>query len=321
MKSQNPEFRPGPGFQPVRGLHSRIIGLFENAAPQFFDTIKEQVAYAGANPKISYWMDDRPVQSPKVEGLDGKISIQETFLSYLWAISYAIPVSYDERVNKPRNEPGYAGSVEHKKIVSESENLFRYALSLRERYTEWDIENLPNPQLITPDSLEAEYIDKISAAFLQSVVFILIHEFAHFYLGHLENDNLANKGELVISKSELISDELAADKYAIDVLLEGANHIVPLPTIRVGIVLGLCAVLFLNSSVDGDTHPDPHHRLREALTLMNPEPNDPVWALASMGLAMWAWHYKKPWVGGNTYETLQENFLLMVNQLDRPEYR
>jgi hypothetical protein len=115
MKSINPEFRPGPGFQPVRGLHSRILGLFENAAPQFFDTIKEQIGYAGANPEIAYWMDEIPVRTPKVEGLDGKISIQETFLSYLWALSYSILVSYDERVNRPLNEPIYACSLEPKK--------------------------------------------------------------------------------------------------------------------------------------------------------------------------------------------------------------
>ena len=317
MKNNTLPYKAGPGEQPIRVLHSLILGLFENASQDFQNLLGEQIKYFGADPKITYDVFPSGVEGPCIEGGNGTIYIQETFLSYLWTIAYSHLLLVDEEVTRPQLEENYSRSDDQATLINDAYKLLIYGLKLRVEYIPWTIDELPNPELYSGE--EALYVEKSSAVFLQAIVFILIHEFAHFYLGHLESSELPKLENSEVTgfdwRKQSIDDETKADNYAISIMKEGADFIINRQTIYCGIVIGLIAVLFLSPSLDGDTHPDPHRRLYSALSQMDIEPNNMLWALASTAIALWAHFYQKPPVGGHDYNSLRENFEQMMDEL------
>ncbi|RAK62564.1 phage exclusion protein Lit family protein [Hymenobacter edaphi] len=311
MKDKSFHYPVGPGVQPVRAVHSLILGLFENASPEFSNTLSEQIKYFGANPRITYDIVPDAVEGPFIQGAEGTIYIQETFLSYLWAVTYSHLLLVDEEITRPRIEPDYSRSETQAKLIDDAYNVLIYALGLREVFAPWDTEALPNPEIFAEE--EIHYVGKSSAVFVQAIVFILIHEFAHLYLGHLESG-------VPVDNAESIEDETKADNYAIAVMKEGADFLINKQTVYCGVVVGLIAVLFLNPSLAGDTHPDPHQRLYSALIQMDLEPNNMLWALASTGIALWAHFYRKPRIGGHDLNSLRENFEKMLDELSDPDF-
>ncbi len=49
-------------------------------------------------------------------------------------------------------------------------------------FSVWDKETLPNPELFGRN--ETRFVGLANAIFIYSVQFILLHEFAHIFLGH-----------------------------------------------------------------------------------------------------------------------------------------
>lgn len=324
MKDNKLPYKLGPGTQPVRAVHSLILGLFENASSDFQNLLAEQIKYFGANPKITYDIDPNYIIGPFISGKDGTIYIQESFLSYLWCIAYSQLLLVDEEVARPQLEYNYTRTKEQSNLIDDAYKLLIHALNSRAGYLDWDKESLPNPEAYSDQ--EAHYVEKSSSVFTQAMVFILIHEFAHFYLGHLEDspaqqeNNDASINDNINHKRESIDAETKADNYALSIMKEGADFLIEKQTVYCGIVIGLVAVLFLNPNLDGDTHPDPHRRLYSALCQMDIEPNNMLWALASTSIALWAHFHGKPRLGGHDFNSLRENFEKMMDELSNPDY-
>lgn len=312
---------PGPGYQPVRFLQPMLLGAFENAAPGFLDLLQQQVDYGGANPAVDYEMAAEPAKGPHIEGADGTIWLQETFLSYLWGVSYATLVVYDEMLVRPRITLNYARSAEQQGLINDATALFGYALSLFDYFTPWPLAQLPNPELYSEQ--EAYYVKKADSVFVMAAVFILLHEYAHFYLAHLEGDVARAVDGSTQPVAERKADEFAADRFAIQTMLEGAAHVggAMANTIRNGIVVGLSAILLPHPTLDGgDEHPDPHQRLFAGLSLLGQEPNDNLWGVGAMMLSLWAFAQRKALVGGQPYESLKDLFMVSLDQLNDPRY-
>lgn len=314
---------PGDGTQPVRFLQPFLLGAFENASPDFIELLQDQIQFRTANPAITY--DVRPVRaySPQVDGTEGTISLGETFLSYVWAVTYSTLVAYDEVVARPRITPDFERTPAQQALITDATYLLYYGISLFRELSPWPLAELPNPELYNAD--EAHYVGKADAVFVHASVLVLIHEYAHYYLGHLENDEEHRAAHTSATEAEYKADEEAADKFAIEVMLEGAARAdePTRNTIRLGIVMGLGAILLPAETLDGGSqHPDPHHRLQAGLEAINPDVNDNLWGVGSMLLSWWAMLHDMPPVGGNPYTTLKELFEAGIAQLDRnPVYR
>jgi hypothetical protein len=222
-------------------------------------------------------------------------------------------------VARPQLEPNYSRTEQQEGLINDAMSLFDYGLSLDSTYTHWDLAVLPNPEIWS----EAEniYVEKSGLVFLQATVFIMLHEFGHFYLGHLERDAELLNQNMSLSSEESRAQEQNTDNFATQTMMSGADWHVNRESVTCGIVIGLCAILFLHPSLDGgDHHPDPHRRLHRALVEMELEANNTLWAVASVALAQWAHYHLRPIPGGNTYDTYRENFELIMDQLEDPRY-
>ncbi len=266
-------------------------------------------------------MAPEPAEGPHIEGANGTIWLQETFLSYLWGVAYAALVVYDEVLVRPRITLAYVRSTEQQGLINDAVALFDYALSLFNRYARWPLAQLPNPEFYSEQ--EAYYVSKADAVFVMATVFILLHEYGHFYLDHLEEDEARAASGLVQPVSERKADEFAADRFAIETMLEGATQAdeETANTIRCGVVVGLGAILLPHGTLDGgDEHPDPHQRLHAGLSLLGQAPTDNLWGVGAMMLSLWTIAQRKPPVGGYSYDSLKDLFSVSLDQLNDPSY-
>jgi hypothetical protein len=282
------------------------------------DVFGDQIQYHNAPAQIGYYTGLEPIKGAFID-YRGQIQLQETFLSYLWTVSYSLLVVFEELVVRPQLEKDYQRSAAQQALADNAEQLFAYGRSLRNEYSHWPLNELPNPEIWS--EAENHYVEKSSAAFLQATIFVMLHEFGHFYLGHLEQDAELRKQQQILTSDKSKEQEQDADNFAIQTMMSGADWLVNTATITCGIVIGLCAILFLHKSLDGGPeHPDPHHRLYNALIKMKIEPNNTLWAFASVALVQWSFYTDKPLPGNNKYDTYQENFELMLRQVADPRY-
>ena len=301
------------GTQPIRVLNENIIYWFENVEKDFLETLKNEVNYHALQNGIGYINNETKVNEIAYVDESKKIWIQETFLSYLWSISYGLVVMYDEVIIRPRIENGYIQTLVDIQRVKEAQKLFDYGLSLLKSFSTWDKDNLPNPEYY--DTNDNEYIEKVNSVYLSAVNFVLIHEFAHVILGHIEQDiELAAKGEFT-NREEIKKDEYSADNYSFQTLIDGADYLANQSTIRMGIFAGLFSLLFLSSSLDGDDHPDSDERIKIILEKLNLEETDNLWGIASLALKLWSSHYKIDLKLPDVVETNKDLFYLILERL------
>jgi hypothetical protein len=281
------------GYQPVRVLQLNLAQTLENTNGGFLKLSQELVAKKLLQPGIKYTSNldgigtfiDGHIQTPYVN-TDGEIFIHETFLSYVWCIAYSLWTLYDEAVAKP-SQNLHAGK-QINEIDSEqiriSESVYRHGLSLYVFYSSLIDGKLPNPELYSAE--QSFYIGKSNGLYLQAINFILCHEIAHIYLGHTKEDprNMAD--------SEILIRERAADNAAIDWMLEGVTE-ENKATIHVGILIGLCSLLFLRSTTKSTTHPNADDRIDNLLTLVQPGDNDPMWGIAALAFRLWDDQFQK----------------------------
>jgi hypothetical protein len=309
MKNRGFGLPSGIGKQPIRVLQPLLAQQFENSSPEFRRIIADSIDFCGTSAIITYDVTQAPVDVPEIRGAEGSIRIQETFLSYLWAVTYATVVITNEDIMRPQIEPNYSRTPAQEMLIDDAYSLLSFALYLRKSFAIWDTEHLPNPEIFSQE--EEVIVGQVSAVFCQAVVFILVHEFGHLYLGHLESGPPANKAD---SKA----DETMADLYAIAVMKEGVDTHYNRKTVYCGILAGLIAILFLHLTLDGDSHPDPHQRLYTALCELGLDPNDELWAFASAAIVLWAHNFRSVRLGGHDGTSLRDNFELLLAELADP---
>lgn len=98
------------GTQPTRVLQEFIPSKLENTYPGFSSLVHELISNLNLDPGINYHLNEFPItqninghsQTPFVDG-EKRIHIHETFLSYVWCVSYTLVNFYHEIVSKRAN--------------------------------------------------------------------------------------------------------------------------------------------------------------------------------------------------------------------------
>ncbi len=282
------------GEQPVRVLQHNIIHELENCHDGALEKWLEVITNHGLDNGIDYHISNSPLLAenmlPHVRGT--KISISETFLSYLWCMCYCLIVVADEGMNKTAQ-----GMTPRPEYLQRAEKLFHYAMSLKKVFSEWD-KNLPNPELYDPD--QDEYIEKVNGILLYATIFALAHEIGHVALGHTSTEPSAMKD----SKQ----DETAADEYAAEVLQEASLVSSKRSTVITGGITSVSALLLLDEDIESRTHPDADQRIRSVFEVFDLEDENPTWFQACA--AYWCWNiaYNKGPRFLDSYDTPRQFF-------------
>jgi hypothetical protein len=277
------------GTQPIRVLQFNIPAQFENTNPDFISLTLDTVATKGLQLGIAYVMNEDAIlakvnghlQTPFVDG-KGKIHVHESFLSYVWCVSFSLWVLYDEAVAKPSQNKflGYEKNIINNNLIEQTQQLFDYGLSIIRSFSKWNRSELPNPELY-PDEMEF-YVGRANGIFVNAVNFILCHEFAHVEREHITQIKMGSN-----THSHILMFEKEADKRAIELMLDGATE-QNRYTRQLGILVGLCCLLFFKKETTGaPTHPDVDDRIHGYLTALNLDSESPLWGVAAMAIRLW----------------------------------
>ncbi len=273
------------GVQPVRVLKWNIAYVLENAHPAFAREFHAVLQRHGLAPCIAYDCSERGIlergfpDDQLVPHVDGKkqITIQETFLSMVWAMCYSHLALFEELHSKPILNHRYGhGHVVDQRAVRSATDLYRYGVGLVHGYTPWDKANLPNPEEYDDDA--DIYIGRTNAVFVFAMVFILCHEFAHIERGHCDD---------FIAKADRHLIEYEADDKAVDTMLKGGTNPAEKLTYKVGMVLGFCSLLTLGSALESETHPNLGRRIERILRALHLEDTSQLWGHATMSFKLW----------------------------------
>lgn len=168
--------------------------------------------------------------------------------------------------------------------TKDTQAIFSYALSLKDKYSDWDKSNLPNPESYSDQ--DKGNIERTNELFLYAFNFILCHEFSHIALGHVDLENTST----FLSTEQKKEFEIEADSKSIELLKKGIfknNN----KAVTYGVSLALCSLLFFKNSVARTIHPDSDTRIQTALKLLEVDENDTSWLIACSSLDLWARHF------------------------------
>jgi len=316
MKKSYYKSKSHKGSQPVRVLYQNVYHWFHNTYPNFKnDELDEAIQRLGLNEEINIIEREEKVAMPAGVGTFKIITIQETFLSYLWCMSYSLMYIYDKSIHEPKINPNYDLTDELENRISAAHKLFNYGLSLLESYDTWNINELPNPEFY--EVLEEEYVEKANGVYLNAVNFILLHELAHVALGHIDKDIENSEKKIVTSDADILKDEYDADSFAFERIIKGAENLTNQSTVAAGIIVGMCSFLFFSSSLKGGDHPDPDERLKIALEKLNLQPEDNLWGISCLAFKLWSIKHKINLDWPPIVETYQELFNSTIITLNK----
>lgn len=250
-----------PGDQPIRVFYNLIEADF-NGIRESLSKLKP--SYNFENVRLEYLTENIKVIGPSTNGQ--KITIHDTFLSFLWSYIYGIVVLTpfgDKELTKEENE--------------EARILIKYAQGLMTNYTYWDKEIMPNPEIFGKDS--KRFIGVTNAVFLCSVQFILFHEFAHIFLEHTLVPNALR------TPNNIKKMEIDADNVAIGWALQSFEDDF---TGKIALISALNSLSFFPQKFsDSLTHPAPEDRIRMCLERLSIDDNDFIWGYATYSIMEW----------------------------------
>ena len=289
------------GTQPVRVLKPNILDWFEGKYPEFRSELEQIGAASGASISIKYYCDEAPIFNPNGDKLtphvlveNGQICLHETFLSYVWALSYSIMVIFDEKLHGPKTgkQPSHGKPVGH--FLQYGYDVLEYGLSLVKDYKPWPTD-LPNPDPNWYKGEDSYFPTRANAIYFAAVDFILCHEVAHVACGHLKKMAEAqSKGEY-LPRHEIKAGEIEADAWALERVIRGIRGPARTrTTVGFGAVAGLASVLFLRTELTSSTstHPDTDNRIRAVLEGLGGEKIGNLWGIAAAYYVAWSTHYK-----------------------------
>lgn len=276
------------GNQPIRVLQHNVTFQFETTNPTFVELTKTVIKNKGLKAGIGYYINDKAIlekvdghyQTPFVDE-HGKIHVHETFLSYVWCVCYSMLVLYEEAIAKV-SQNQVSKTLLHEidvKKIDKAQELFDYAKSLIAYYSVWDKTNLPNPEEYTAD--DVFFIERANGLFIYSMNFILCHEFAH-----IELDHLAKRKQGQNTTSDILKFEKEADLRSMDLVLNGVTDKTKLSA-EIGVLMGLCSMLFFKQKSETTTHPAIDDRIHKLIEKVNASNADPHWGIAVLAFKLW----------------------------------
>lgn len=310
------------GIQPIRVLEQNIIKILESEFPGF-EELKRISDEMGLKKGIKYHSNEFSIihkdrngetitQLPYIN-FDKEINIHETFLSYLWIISYSLVVTYweyDPSINKSEED-----IIESEYLIN-AHKLLGYGISLINNYSKWD-DNLPNPEKYNAEDTKLkEYIEKANGVFQYAVLFILFHEISHIRLGHIEfGEEYYKKYFSSVPDDVMKKKEYEADEKAFELIIRCTKDETKL-TIQIGYIIAMSSLLILSKNYRKGTHPDSHERLFIALNNLNLQKDSALWNIASMSIILWSVIYKTKLNLNLRYSNPKELFFSLYKQLN-----
>lgn len=290
------------GFLPVRVLQHNVIHAFENIYPTFLDkVVLPEIESSGLQKGITYNIIKQPIVESSEITENHKIIIHENYNQFLWAISYAIIVLFDEGIQIPLLQKKYDGKFDLNNIfVKRAISLFKASHTLFTSYNDWVFYSLPNPEKF--NEYEKYYIEKANGVFVAAMTFTLAHEFAHQYYGHVE----------IPEKPE---DEFTADDFAFETVSNkfDTNHG---PTFMAGAIASLTSLFFFDDNgLGGVNHPDPDIRLKKQLEKLTLADCNNLWGFAALSVILWLISRDKEFVPPKEVEHFKELFYLSLDEV------
>lgn len=252
-----------PGDQPIRVLFNLIENDFLN--------INESLNFLQSNHflknvKLEFLTENIKVIGPSTNGL--KITLHDTFLSFLWAYIYSIIVTTPIGGKVLSIEENYT-----------ARQLRKYAHELMTEFSHWDKELLPNPELFEKDL--NRLIGVSNMVFILSVRFILLHEFAHIFLGHPFVPSKLMTSEN-IKKMEVDADNISIE-WALQTLKKDEEF-----TGKISLITALNSISFSSNKFSNSvSHHPPEDRIAICLQRLNLKDDDFLWGYAIWSIIEW----------------------------------
>ena len=302
------------GTQPVRVLKNDILPWFEGKYPEFQKELEDIAEQFSMSMAIEYYCDEAPILNDQKDDMtpiisfDGQIKIHETFLSYVWGLSYASLVIYDEYIHGPRTgeQPAHGKPLGY--FLPKGYDVLNHAISLIKEFKNWP-SDLPNPEIYNDE--DSFYVEKTKRIYLAAVDLILCHELAHVACGHLKT--LKDRG-VYITPSKIKEFEHEADKWAFIHVIKGIGS----PdrnktTVGFGAVVGLGGLLFLDRNLTSQTHPDKNNRIGNLLSSLSLGELDNLWGIAATFYIIWDHAFN---VGLDIYKEEFDSYKDLVQAVD-----
>ena len=298
------------GTQPIRVTHPIMIYFFQRTNPEFFKEILSGNSPADNLDIIfgeeSIKKDDGSYRTPRLVLPSKKIELHETFLSYVWCVTYSIFITHSETIDYPgiNEREGYTKYPISQANVDLAKELFDYAKYIIVDFVPWDKDKLPNPELYPAEN--KTYVQQTDGLYVSAIKFMLCHEYIHVkkHAGKIDSTTIA---------SQILEYEKEADSDAIEMMKKGIDPVNQLP-VENGIVFALLSMFFFRSSTKGIKHPDNEDRLVAAIEKLDLKDNPYPWEISCIGLHMWdeQWGLNLNWRHDLSYK---EIFYDIISQI------
>lgn len=297
------------GTQPIsvlkHNLTTRLVERNEDYIAQLHSSIK-------LDKNIIYHIAELPLVDRQCPYIDekGSINIHETYLSYIWIISYYFFVLHEEFLVIPDQEKRGVAKRKNQnlELCNEAEELFDYAKSLIIHYSDWDKENYPNPEYFDENTEQGWYILRTNDLFVEVLNFILYHEIAHAELEHIKKIK-----ENSLSEEKRKELEIEADTRAIELILSNCRS---KDSSELSIIIGIASILFFKNKLDGGkNHPAIDVRLNNAIKLFDPEVESPIWPTLTLFLMVWNKQFSLGIKENEDYKDYKELFYHLLSQI------
>jgi len=263
---------------PVWVLRHNVIAMFEEVAEYNGYSMNAVVSRGTVNPVIDWCCNRGRPRGPFVD-LDTKtICLQESYLAFLWAMTYSSFVLYEEGVQRRMLEGTFTGAIQYDTpLLIRARALGDWAERFAGRYEPWNERDLPNPRSYR-DAQEKSLAEKTNGIFLRAVTYLLFHELGHLSEAHFRTD----------SDAEQLEQEKQADNFALSFLSDSASNEIQRRISGAALVLLTTSSLFLATEfrqIWQRRHPHTHDRIRHAisgLNLQSQQSKDYVYYLASI---------------------------------------
>lgn len=164
------------------------------------------------------------------------------------------------------------------------------------------------PELYGPD--DDWWVGRINGIFVTAIKFILCHEFAHVESNHFER---REGGENTDADRKKFEEE--ADSRAIELVLMGSTPETD-TTIRFGILIGLCSLLFFNKTTHSNRYPSMDDRIHAILEKVNPDDNDGMWGVAVLAYKLWDGQFFKMLTWNSELRSFRELYHFIKKQVE-----
>lgn len=298
------------GIQPIRVLKHNITHRLADRHEELIKNLhvdlklSKHIRYDSKNVSVK-----KDKQMPYIDE-HGVIHIHESFMSYIWIVSFTIFILYEEGIAIPDTilKGGTPYKNQNLTLIESAKELFDYGKSLLTSYFPWDKEYFPNPEYYDRKSEEGWYIERTNDLYVEAMNYILFHEIAHAEYQHVSQKVGGNL------KSEQIKVlEMQADTRAMELILANCRSRI---VTEISILVGLASMIFFKDNLSGDEeHPDVDERINNFLSIVKPDNDNVVWGMLVVFLKLWSEQFGFDFSHGKIYNNFREMYYELAAKL------